>query len=142
MLPVGKHIIKVPQFHEIWINSDTLPKRNQFTDTMMLTGYTFNSKKIIVDAAEYAKTLSNPGDPNVLITDLLKYIFRIDISLNSKNQIKKDILLAGQAQDYYWTNVWVQFINNPSDTANTNLVKARVRDLIKYLMNLAEYQLA
>jgi uncharacterized protein (DUF1800 family) len=137
-----KAYYQVPQFHEIWINSDTLPKRNQFTDTMMLTGYTFNSKKIIVDAAEYAKTLSNPGDPNVLITDLLKYIFRIDISLNSKNQIKKDILLAGQAQDYYWTNVWVQFINNPSDTANTNLVKARVRDLIKYLMNLAEYQLA
>jgi uncharacterized protein (DUF1800 family) len=35
-----------PQFNEIWINSDTLPKRNQFTDTMLVSGYTFSSKKI------------------------------------------------------------------------------------------------
>ena len=44
-----------PQFHEIWINSDTLPKRNQFTDTMAVNGYTFNGKKIIIDGAEFAK---------------------------------------------------------------------------------------
>lgn len=137
-----KAYYQVPQFHEIWVNSDTLPRRNQFTDTMMLTGYTFNTKKIIVDGAEFAKTLSNPGDPNILITDVIKYLFRIDLSITSKNQLKKDILLGGQSQDYYWTNVWVQFINNPADTANTNLVKTRIRDLIKYFMNLAEYQLA
>lgn len=137
-----KAYYQVPQFHEIWINSDTLPRRNQFTDTMMLTGYTFNTKKIIIDGTEFAKTLSNPGDPNILITDVIKYLFRIDLSITSKNQLKKDILLGGQSQDYYWTNVWVQFINNPADTANTNLVKTRIRDLIKYFMNLAEYQLA
>ena len=137
-----KAYYQVPQFHEIWVNSDTLPRRNQFTDTMMLTGYTFNTKKIIIDGTEFAKTLSNPGDPNILITDVIKYLFRIDLSITSKNQLKKDILLGGQSQDYYWTNVWVQFINNPADTANTNLVKTRIRDLIKYFMNLAEYQLA
>jgi uncharacterized protein (DUF1800 family) len=27
-----------PSFHEIWINSDSLPKRNQFTDIMITTG--------------------------------------------------------------------------------------------------------
>jgi uncharacterized protein (DUF1800 family) len=137
-----KAYYQVPQFYEIWINSDTLPKRNQFTDTMMLTGYTFNSKKIIVDAAEFAKTLSNSSIPNTLIDDLVKYLFRMDLTSTSKAQIKKDILLAGQSQDHYWTDVWVEFINNPSNTANANLAKTRVRDLVKYLMNLSEYQLA
>ncbi len=137
-----KAYYQVPQFYEIWINSDTLPKRNQFTDTMMLTGYTFNSKKIIVDAAEFAKTLSNSSIPNTLINDLVKYLFRMDLTSTSKAQIKKDILLAGQSQDHYWTDVWVEFINNPSNTANANLAKTRVRDLVKYLMNLSEYQLA
>ncbi len=137
-----KAYYQVPQFYEIWINSDTLPKRNQFTDTMMLTGYTFNTKKIIVDGAEYAKTLSNAGNPNILIDDLIKYLFRMDLTTASKNQIKKDILLAGQSQDYYWTDVWTLFINNPSNTANATLARNRVRDLIKYLMNLSEYQLA
>ncbi len=137
-----KAYYQVPQFYEIWINSDTLPKRNQFTDTMMLTGYTFNGKKIIVDAAEYVKFLSTPSDPNLLISELLKYLFRMDLTIASKNQIKKDILLAGQAQDYYWTNLWVEFIINPTNTANATLVRNRLRDLLKYLMNLAEYQLA
>lgn len=137
-----KAYYQVPQFYEIWINSDTLPKRNQFTDTIMLTGYTFNTKKIIVDAAEFAKTLSSSYNPNILIDDLIKYLFRMDLTTTSKNQIKKDILLAGQSQDHYWTDVWVEFINNPSNTANANLAKTRVRDLVKYLMNLSEYQLA
>lgn len=131
-----------PQFYEIWINSDTLPKRNQFTDTMCLTGYTFNSKKITIDAAEFAKSLSNPGDPNILLNDILKYLYRIDLSAASKAQIKKDILLAGQVSDYYWTNVWNTFISTPTDTTNATTVKTRLRDLVKYLMNLAEYQLA
>ena len=131
-----------PQFSEIWINSDTLPKRNQFTDAMMQSGYTFNGKKIIVDGAEFAKTLSNPGDPNQLIDDLLKIIYRIDISAASKFQLKTDILLGGQSSDYYWTDAWNVFISNPANTANTTTVKNRVRDLLKYFMDLAEYQLA
>ncbi len=109
---------------------------------MCLTGYTFNSKKIIIDAAEFAKSLSNPGDPNILLNDILKYIYRIDLSAASKAQIKKDILLAGQVSDYYWTNVWNIFISTPTDTTNATTVKTRLRDLVKYLMNLAEYQLA
>ncbi|HLO81955.1 MAG TPA: DUF1800 domain-containing protein, partial [Chitinophagaceae bacterium] len=51
-----------PQFHEIWINSDTLPKRNRFTDTMITSGYTNSGQKIVIDAIAFAKKLSNPGD--------------------------------------------------------------------------------
>jgi uncharacterized protein (DUF1800 family) len=131
-----------PQFYEIWINADTLPKRNQFTDTLIVSGYTFNSKKIAVDGSEFAKTLPNPGDPNILLTDSIKILFRIPLSQASRDQIKKDILLGGQTSDYYWTNAWNQFINVPTDMANANIVKTRLRDLYKYLMNLSEYQLA
>lgn len=131
-----------PQFYEMWINSDTLPKRNQFTDIMVVNGYTFSGNKMIIDGAEFAKTLTNPSDPNQLINDLTKLMYRLDLSAASKAQIKKDILLGGQSEDYYWTNAWNQFINNPGDMANTTTVRNYIRDLIKYLMNLAEYQLA
>ncbi len=131
-----------PQFYEIWINSDTLPKRNQYTDTLIVSGYTFNSKKIMVDGAEYAKTLSNPRDPNSLINDLIAAIYRVDLSAVSKAQLKKDILLSGQSTDFYWTEAWDLFISTPTNTINATSVKNKVRDLIKYLMNLAEYQLS
>ena len=31
---------QAPQFHETWINADTYPRRNLFTDTMIGPGYT------------------------------------------------------------------------------------------------------
>ena len=131
-----------PQFNEIWINSDTLPKRNQFTDTMVVSGYTFSGKKIQLDPLGYARTFSNPGDPNAFIAELTERLLGLDISAASKAQLKKDILLNGQSLDLYWTQAWDLYISTPTNTANTTSVRTKIRDLVKYLMNLAEYQLA
>jgi uncharacterized protein (DUF1800 family) len=130
-----------PQFNEIWINSDTLPKRNQFTDTMVVSGYTFNSKKIQFDPLAYARTFSNPSDPNAFISELTERLLGLDISAASKAQLKKDILLNGQSLDIYWTQAWDLYISTPTNAANTTSVRNKIRDLVKYLMNLAEYQL-
>ncbi|MFN5135410.1 MAG: DUF1800 family protein [Chitinophagaceae bacterium] len=132
---------QTPQYYELWVNTDTLPKRNQFTDIMIGNGYTRNGKKIWIDAVEFTKTLPNPGDPNLLIIDVLAVIFQIELSQASRDQLKKDFLLSGQDQDYYWTNAWNAYIFNPI-TANYNIVNTRLRGLYKYFMNLAEYQLA
>lgn len=137
-----KAYYQAPQFYENWINTDTLPKRNQFTDTMVQSGYTFNGKKIMIDAAEFCKTLPNPGDPNQLISDTTKIIYRLDISAASKAQLKTDILLGGQTSDYYWTDAWNLFISTPGNLSNATTVRTRLRDLFKYLMDLSEYQLA
>jgi hypothetical protein len=137
-----KAYYQAPQFYEIWINSDTLPKRNFFTDTIITNGYMYNGQRIEIDGAAFAKTLSNPGDPNQLIDDILKVIYRIDISAASKAQLKTDILLGGQTSDYYWTGAWNTYISSPDDMANTTTVENRLRDLLKYFMDLSEYQLA
>jgi uncharacterized protein (DUF1800 family) len=130
-----------PQFYELWVTTDTLPKRNQFSDIMIGNGYTRNGKKIVIDAVGFTATLPNPGDPNMLINDVLEIVYQIDISQASKNQLKKDFLLSGQDQDYYWTNAWSAYVANPT-TANFNIVNSRLRGLYKYFMNLAEYQLS
>jgi uncharacterized protein (DUF1800 family) len=131
-----------PQFHEIWINSDTYPKRNQFTDQMLATGYTRGGKNIKIDVTLFAKSMPNPGDPNELISDSIKYLFRLPLQQASKDQLKKDILLSGQTSDFYWTNAWTAYIANPNDTTNANIVKSRLTSLYQYLLKLAEYQLA
>jgi len=131
-----------PLFYEIWINSDTLPKRNQYTDTMIINGYTRNSITIRFDAIEFAKGMSKPGDPNLLLADVLKYLYRISLSAATIAQIKKDILLSGQAQDHYWTDAWDAYTANPTNAMAMTTVRTRLRNLFQYLMNLAEYQLA
>jgi uncharacterized protein (DUF1800 family) len=133
---------QVPQFYEIWINSDTLPKRNRFTDQLIGNGYSRNGKKIQIDPIAFAKSLSNPVDPNVLINDSLSILYRVPLSENSKAIIKKQLLLSGQDQDYYWSNAWNAYLATPTDNAVYQTVYTRLRDLYKYLMNLAEYQLS
>lgn len=129
-----------PQFHEIWINHDTLPKRNQFTDFMINTGFSNNNTRIKTDGVRFASTLPDPRNPDNLISDAMLILLGVQLSVASRNQLKTDFLLSGQAQDYYWTNAWDAFVANPS-TANFNIVNTRMRDLFKYMMNLAEYQL-
>jgi uncharacterized protein (DUF1800 family) len=130
-----------PLYHEIWINSDSLPKRNQFTDTMINTGFTRNTVRVIFDLPTYVKQFSNPGNPNDLIDDVLKYIFRNQLSYESKKAIKTQILLSNQLYDYYWTNAWMAYTSNPV-TANFNIVNNRLKQLFQYFFNLSEYQLA
>lgn len=132
---------QTPQYYELWVNTDTLPKRNQFSDLMIGNGYTRNSKKIIIDAVAFTLSLPNASDPNQLINDVLDIIFQMPLTQQSKDQLKKDFLLTGQAQDYYWTNAWQSYLADPS-SANYNIVNPRLRGLYKYFMNLAEYQLA
>jgi uncharacterized protein (DUF1800 family) len=130
-----------PQFYEVWINSDTLPRRVQFSDIMIGNGYTLNGFVTKINQVEWVKMLPQPADPNKLISDITYRLLRIDISAASKQQLKRDILLGGQSDDHYWTDAWNLYLSTPGNTNNTNTVRNRLRDLIKYIMNLPEYQL-
>lgn len=131
-----------PQFHEIWINSDTLPKRNQFTDTMAAGGYTRSGKNIKIDPVLFASSMPDPANPNALISDAVKYLLTLPLSQASRDQVKTDILLTGQSTDAYWTTAWTTYKNNPANLANAAIVKTRLTSLFQYLMRLAEYQLS
>jgi uncharacterized protein (DUF1800 family) len=130
-----------PSYHELWITTDTLPKRNQYTDLMIASGLLRNSIRVQFNLPVYIQTLYNPGNPNDLIDGILKNCFSISISNESKKQIKTQILLSGQQYDYYWTNAWHAYLANPANTTNFNTVNNRLKSLFQYLMALSEYQL-
>lgn len=130
-----------PSFHEIWINSDSLPKRNQFTDTMVNTGFVRNNIRVQFNLVQYVQQFANPSNPGDLIDDALKYLYRNQLSFESKKTIKTQILLSNQQWDYYWSNAWMAYMASPT-TANFNVVNNRLKSLFQYFFNLAEYQLA
>jgi uncharacterized protein (DUF1800 family) len=133
---------QVPQYHQLWINSHALPRRNLFSDTMISPGYTRNSKNIIIDTLSFTKQLSNPSDPNAVINDALEILLKIEISQSSKDYLKTNMLLSGQSTDSYWTTAWTNYINNPTNTSYKSIVQTRLQALYKYLMDLSEYQLS
>lgn len=130
-----------PQFYELWINSDTISKRNVFSDRFIATGYTRNSQKIVIDPIGYTSRFANPADPNALINEALEQLYRIDVSTSTKTFLKS-ILLSNQALDYYWTSAWTDHKNDPANVSKKNIVNTRLVAMFKYMMNLAEYQLS
>lgn len=133
-----------PQYDKIWINSDTLPKRNQFTDRMLSYGFTRGPLKLLADPFQFAKRLSNPGDPDALINESIQLLYVIDIPQQEKKYMKEGILLSGlqgMMSDHYWTDAWQKMFSNPEDAANKKDVTNKLRNLYKYIMNLPQYQL-
>jgi len=131
-----------PQYYELWINSDSLPKRNQFCDAMLYTGYNRQSFKLILDPVAFVNQLTSPDDPNILVNEVVSLLYAIDISATSKAQIKTAFLLSGQSTDAYWSDAWNQYKAAPTDTAKKQAVYTRLQGMFKYLFGLAEFQLA
>jgi uncharacterized protein (DUF1800 family) len=131
-----------PQYHELWINSDTLPKRNRSTDALISAGLQREGYKIVIDPIAFAAQLPKPEDPNSLISDSLSVLYRLTVSQQTKDFLKTQVLLSGQSNDYYWTAAWTGYQSNPSDTANKTILLTRLQAFYKYLMDLSEYQLS
>ena len=127
---------QVPQFDKIWINSDTLPKRNLFTDKMTNNGYSKDKKKIAIDILPFVQTFSNPADPDALIEECVQRLYSIPLPEKEKQYIKEGILLSGlqgKMSDHYWTEAWNQ--------VDKKDVISKLKRLFQYLMNLPQYQL-
>lgn len=131
-----------PQYHELWINTDTLPKRNMLVDQIITTGYTRNGQTLKIDPIKFADQLANPSDPVALVNDSLDILYRMGVSDTTKTFLKDMILLQGQEQDYYWTNAWNAYKADPTNMMNKAIVDTHLKDMYKYIMNLSEYHLA
>lgn len=133
-----------PEFDKLWISSDTLPKRNQFTDRMVNYGFGRNGKKIGIDVLAFAGRLPHPEDPDRLIADAVKTLYSVELPAEELQLMKTGILLSGlvgMASDHYWTNAWQNLQLKPDDKANRNAVTAKLKALFRHLMNEPEYQL-
>jgi hypothetical protein len=131
---------QIPQYHELWINTDTLPKRNQISDAMMLSGITRTGQTIIVDPIAVAEMFDKPNDAAQLVEDMVDYYYTLDISTDQKEYLRS-FLLSGQAASY-WTEAWDDYKADPTNTTLKNVVNLRLQGLVKYIMNLAEFQLS
>ncbi|WP_205509349.1 DUF1800 domain-containing protein [Longitalea arenae] len=136
---------QLPQFYEMWINHDTVPKRARFIETMLMRGYMRDNVKLIIDPVAFTKNSwpqALARDPNLLIDAIVEVLYRVPLSATVKAKLKGEILLSGQVQDYYWSDEYDKLYNTPGDMAAYNTVATRLQTLFLRLMNLAEYQLA
>jgi len=114
-----------PMYYEIWVNSNSLPKRADYTDALINDN--------VFDYRAFASYSSNPADPNQLIDDVTQLLLRYPLSTASKTYVKNRFLLNNTGNDAAWTNTW--------NSNNNAAINAALSDMFKFILNLPEYHL-
>jgi uncharacterized protein (DUF1800 family) len=114
-----------PMHYELWVNSNSLPKRADFTDALV--------NDSVIDVRAFANYSSNPADPNQLISDVTSLLLRYPLSASSKTYVKTHFLTNNTTEDTVWTNAW--------NSNNNAVINTSLKDLFRFLMNLPEFHL-
>jgi Protein of unknown function (DUF1800) len=116
---------QAPQFSEIWVDTASYPERKKTYERNAGTGYTTNATMYTVESRNYKATINwfnfalqfdTPEDPNMLIDQATELLFGLPVSQTVKDTLKTNFLLNGQSSDYYWTDIFLQYFNNPATT--------------------------
>ncbi len=114
-----------PMHYELWVNSNSLPKRADFTDALI--------NDSVIDVRAFANYSNNPADPNQLISDVTALMLRYPLSANAKTYVKTRFLTNNIADDTIWTSAW--------NSNNNAVINASLKEMFKFLMNLPEFHL-
>jgi uncharacterized protein (DUF1800 family) len=128
-----------PQYYELWINSDTLPRRTRLSTTFARTGYATGGATLVVDSLTFVSGLTSPGEPDLLIDELCEYLYPIPLTSGQKSFLK-NTLIPG-LPDYEWTVEWMDYVNDPTNSLKSTPVKTKLQTLLSTMMQMPEYQL-
>jgi uncharacterized protein (DUF1800 family) len=131
-----------PQFHQLWINSDTLTKRKQVVEALLLpTGLNIAGVNIKLRLLTFVEAIPQSEDPNILVERACFYTCAYPISEGKKAELKS-ILLGGQIGDFYWSSAWNLYLSDKSNQSNELIVYIRLFSFFQFLLSLPEYQLS
>lgn len=129
-----------PNFDRNWFSSNTLIGRYKLVESLIQGRNTITNNARIyaeLDTVSFIQnTITDPSDPNALITELANLLYPETISANRVNYFKSFLVDEG-FPDYYWTGVWSQYQNDNDDT----VVRTRLNALVTAMVNAAEFQL-
>jgi len=128
-----------PQYYEVWINSDTLPRRTRLSSAMARAGYTTGGATLVIDPLGFTAGLSAPEEPDLLIEELCEYLYPISLT-DAQKLFLKNTLIPG-LPDYEWTVEWTDYVNDPTNALKSTPVKTKLQTLLSTMMQMPEYQL-
>lgn len=114
-----------PMHYELWVNSNSLPKRADYTDALINDN--------VLNVRAFAGFSSNPSDPDQLLNDVTALLLRYPLSTTSRTYVKTRFLLNNTTDNSVWTNAW--------NSNNAAVLDPALKELFKFLMNLPEYHL-
>jgi len=135
---------QAPSYHELWINTVTLPQRFNFVKILLGTGYPAAPYHIFIAPISVASLFTDAADPNALVADLVTLAYRLPVTANFTATLKS--ALVGQVADHYWSDLWNKYIGQVAagieDQPTIALVTSKLNALFQFLLNQPEFQLS
>ena len=129
-----------PSFDRNWFSSNTLIGRYKLIESLIIGRNTITPNANIyaqLDTVSFIKNkITDPSDPNLLISETADLLYPETIDTDRTNYFKTFLVDEG-FPDYYWTGVWLQYINDNDDIT----VRTRLDALVIAMVNAAEFQL-
>jgi len=132
---------QVPNFDKSWINTNTLPRRAAFTDWILWSGISAQNFVAQLNLLDTVAKIPEVDDPNVLVDFMINWQYTTPVSDDFRRQLKA-ILLSGQLNDFYWTDAWFRYIENPNNEMLRETVLNRLKPFFYTLLHQEEYHLA
>jgi uncharacterized protein (DUF1800 family) len=141
---------QVPFYDQIWINTDTMPKRLAYTDLFLRSAgvyvksgvyYKIDFIKLVEDIDATLSFPNSVDDPVTLVDEVVKLFLALDLTTASRDYYKS-ILLSGQSSNYYWTFAWNDYKANPNSATFRGIVETRLRSMFNEMLRLPEHILS
>jgi uncharacterized protein (DUF1800 family) len=129
-----------PMFYRMWINSTTLPLRQQLSNLMLFDGVVQGDFQIIIEPLELVESLDDPFDPNNLIKEFGNLFFPNSVT-DDQVDILKEILIPG-LPDFEWTVEYGSYIADPTNEDKKVAVENKLKFLLQGMMSMPEFYLS
>lgn len=129
-----------PSYDDLWLDTSTFPARNNSLLGISYGGFTTPENtyqpqsanlEYKLDVIAFTQQLSDPYNPNTLISDLCELFYASPISQAVRDSLKHDFLLLGQQDDNYWTMAYEIYVADPN---TTDMTAQLVPDILHWLI--------
>ena len=124
----------------MWINSVTLPLRQDLSNLMVFQGVVQGDFKIQIDVLKFADSLDDPFEPNNLIKEFATILFPQGVT-DTQVDILKEILIPG-LPDFEWTVEYGDYIADPTNDDKKTAVENKLKLLLGAMMSMPEFYLS
>ena len=129
-----------PAFSQMWINSAMIKRRFEFSLFTIYSGINANGQDFPIASLEFLNNMPFPADPVEVINELEILFCCKPLSTAQKNHLRTTILCAG-FPDFVWTQEYNNYLADPSNQTQVNLIQNQIRTTLLNLMKMPEFHI-
>lgn len=130
-----------PSFYKLWMNSELIKQRFQFASLVTVSsGIPLLGQYWKVDALYFLNSLSDPSDPTIVVENAVLNYFPKGLDSNQKLILK--LLLTDGQPDVEWTIEYSNYLSDPSNQTNAELIRTRVEAMLDKVYRMPEFHVS